>query len=189
VVGRGRPPLLAGRLLGRPRCRRRAADAQRKAPARDLRWSCSFAAALRNRRLRPGTRWLAAVAGRARRSVPAGRSRCWARESLRPNANARALRYAQPREEGDGVTEAAEEGSGGRQDGQDEEAEAEEENLAREVTAAEGDRAPSPVSGGAGLRGPDALTQRRRAAGLSLLTAGGFVSGRAVSEFPARRGA
>jgi hypothetical protein len=39
---------------------------------------------------------------------------------------------------GSGVTEAAEEGCGARQDGQDDEAEAEEEDRAREVAAAGG---------------------------------------------------
>ena len=42
----------------------------------------------------------------------------------------------QPRKEGAGVTEAAEEGCGARQDGQDEEAQAEEKDRAREVAAA-----------------------------------------------------
>jgi len=98
--------------------------------------SCSFAAAVHHRRLRPGTRWLRALAGWACRSVFAGGSPCWARGSLRPNASAQAPRYGQPRKEGAGVTEAAEEGCGARQDGQDEEAEAEEEDRAREVAAA-----------------------------------------------------
>jgi hypothetical protein len=101
-----------------------------------FRRSCSFAAAVHNRRLRPGTRWLRALAGWARRSVSAGRSPCWARGSIRPSASAQAPRYGQPRKEGAGVTEAAEEGCGARQDGQDEEAEAEEEDRAREVAAA-----------------------------------------------------
>jgi len=54
------------------------------------------------------------------------------------------VRFSQGKARG-GVTEAAEEGSGARQDGQDEEAEAEEEDRAREVAAAGVDRAPGPV--------------------------------------------
>src|SRR5512132_469687 len=54
--------------------------------------------------------------------------------------NAQAPKHGQPRKEGAGVTEAAEEGCGARQDRQDEEAEAEEEDRAREVAAAGVDR-------------------------------------------------
>jgi hypothetical protein len=68
--------------------------------------------------------------------VSAGGSPCWARGSVRPNANARAARWGQPRKAGAGVTEAAEEGCGARQDRQDEEAQAEEKTRAREVAAA-----------------------------------------------------
>jgi hypothetical protein len=67
--------------------------------------------------------------------VSAGGSPCWARGSVRPNANARAARWGQPRKAGAGVTEAAE-GCGARQDRQDEEAQAEEKTRAREVAAA-----------------------------------------------------
>jgi hypothetical protein len=133
-VCRGRPALLAGRLLGQPRCRRRPAQAQRKAPARDLRRSCSFAAAVHHRRLRPGSRWLGALAGWACRSVSAGKCPCGASGSLRANANERAAKNGQPGKERAGVTEAATEGCGPRQDGQDEEAE--EEDRRREVAAA-----------------------------------------------------
>ena len=59
-----------------------------------------------------------------------------------PSAHAQALKYGQPRKEGAGVTEAAKEGCGARQDGQDEEAQAEEEDRAREVAAAGVDRVP-----------------------------------------------
>ena len=135
----------------------------RNAPARDLRPSCSFAAAVHDRRLRPGTRWLRALAGWACRSVSAGRSPCWARGSLRLDASAQAPKYGQPRKEGGGVAEAAEEGCGARQDGQDEEAEAEEEDRAREVAAAGFDRAPSPVLGAdcSGCNPAVGLGQRR----------------------------
>src|SRR5439155_23038530 len=111
--------------------------ARRDAPARDVRPSCSFAAAVHNRRLRAGTRWLGALAGRACRSVSAGRSPCSARASIRrPNANAQALKHCQPTRERAGVTEAAEEGSGARQDGQGKEAETEEKDRTREVATA-----------------------------------------------------
>src|SRR6266540_996467 len=50
--------------------------------------SCSFAAAVHHRRLRPGTRWLRALAGWACRSVSAGRSAGWASGILRPDASA-----------------------------------------------------------------------------------------------------
>ncbi len=163
-----RPLRLAGRLLGQPRCRRRPAQAHRNTPARDLRRSCSSAAAVHNRRLRPWTRWLRALAGRACRSVSAGRWPYRGRGSLRQNANAQAPQHGQPRKEGAGVTEAAEEGCDARQDGQDEEAEAEEEDRAREVAAAGSDRAPSPAWGAQRLSLLQAgrWTRNRRACGV-----------------------
>ena len=55
--------------------------------------------------------------------------------------------------EGAGATEAAKEGCGASQDGQDEQAEAEEEDRARQVAAAGIDRAPSPAWGAPRLSG------------------------------------
>ena len=59
-------------------------------PAGDLRGSCSFAAAVHDRRLRAGRRWLRALAGRACRSVSAGRSPRWVTARLQPHAGAQA---------------------------------------------------------------------------------------------------
>ena len=69
---------------------------------------------------------------------PPGRERAFEQMRTRRHRST-----AQPRKEGAGVTEAAEEGRRARQDWQDEETEAEEEDLAREVVGA-GDRCPRP---------------------------------------------
>ncbi len=125
--------MLAGCLLGWARCRCCPTQAQRSAPAGNVRGACPLAAAVHDRRLRSWRGRLGDLAGWRCRSVPARRAGWWGRWGRRPNASAPAAKCGQPEKEGADVTEATEEGSSTRHNGDNEEAEETKENLAREV--------------------------------------------------------